>query len=101
MITHINFFLQVGEFSLLSFKKISAGEEISEEERKTLEKLLGYAADINAELDEMCLAMNEDGKWAENVKNSIYETGNDNDNVLESGFNNMEDHLSDYPHHAL
>lgn len=91
------FLSQVGEFSLSLSKKISAGDEISDEERKTLEKLLGYAADINAELDEMCLAMNEDGKWAENVKNSIYETGNDNDNVLESGFNNMEDHLSDYP----
>lgn len=91
------FLSQVGEFSLSLSKKISNGEQISSSEREQLEKLLSYARQINAEVDELCLTMNEEGKWAEQIKNSIYQNDIDTENDLSSGFNNVEDHLSDYP----
>ena len=91
------FLSQVGEFSLSLSKKISNGEQLSSSEREQLEKLLSYARQINAELDELCLTMNEEGKWAEQIKNSIYQNDIDTENDLSSGFNNVEDHLSDYP----
>ena len=92
------FLSQVGEFSLSLSKKLSRGEDISEEEKQEINRLYEYAVQINNEISELCVTMNDEGKWADSIKNSIYENdGNNNAKELDEGFNNVEEQLSDYP----
>lgn len=91
------FLSQVGEFSLSLAKKISKGEQTSDQEQDELEQLLDYAKQINNEVAELCVTMNDDGKWADSIKNSIYKNDGQVSADLNEGFNNVEEHLSNFP----
>lgn len=93
----INFFLRFGEFLLSLAKKISKGEQTSDQEQDELEQLLDYAKQINNEVTELCVTMNDDGKWADSIKNSIYKNNEQISADLNEGFNNVEEHLSNFP----
>lgn len=88
------FINQASDFANYLAKKVSAGEEITEQEHKTLSSLLNYAKSLNSSIEDMVDICNNGGKiTSSNVKSDI----NYNTNAISSGVTSAEKAFESYP----
>lgn len=87
------FISQASDYSAYIAKKISSGEEITEEEHKNMTTLLNYAAQLNDSVDSMVAICNSGGLiTASNVRGKSVTV-----NSLTTDMTTAEDAFKDYP----
>ncbi len=88
------FLSQVGEYALSLSRQLDRGKSINEEQHKKMMQLSQSAQKLTASIGALSDQMNQDGAWKTQIETAMKET---NGGALESGLQNLENTLSDYP----
>lgn len=92
------FISQAGEYAQSLARKVTAAQEITEEEKKTLEQFCDYAKSIAENINSMRNDMDMSGMSIGDVFNAIKEEGEAVDTPsITDGFHQMEEQLEGYP----
>lgn len=93
------FLSQVGNFSMALTQKVAQGQEITEEEAQSMEKLAQYAKDMNRQLAAMEAGLSAGQLTFGEVKEELNSHGADSAarSGIQDGFVEMESELADYP----
>lgn len=88
------FISQASDYSTYIAKKLSSGEDISEEEHKNLSTLLNYSKSLNSAVSSMVSICNSGGMI---TSNDVKNTSNITINALTSDMSSAEDTFKNYP----
>ncbi|MCH5198684.1 MAG: germination protein YpeB [Oscillospiraceae bacterium] len=93
------FLSQVGEYTRSLNKKMSAGENISAEERKTLESLLSYAESLSVQFSYMSELMDAGYFSFEEIKDALNKTDENSEDMVSfmNSAADAEESLKDFP----
>ncbi len=84
------FLSQVGEFTAYLNRKAAAGEKISEEERKTLISLMGFAAELSLQFEHMASLLSADYFTFDEISDMLIKTDSGSEKTV-SYLNSISD----------
>lgn len=89
------FLSQVSDYSLVLTRNVVNGENITQEERTSLEKLAKVASDLSVRLEEARILYNDSSNWNESISSALH--GAETVSGLNTAMTEIEQSLSDYP----
>lgn len=89
------FLSQVGEYALSLADTMEQGGTLTQQEHATMVKLSQHATDICRSINLLCNEMNQEGKWKEQIENTLYSSSHSD--ALSTNLKNLEESLKNYP----